>query len=318
LDGKITPGNWDELSGRIARRHRSPAAHIDILRQVGRYRRAIQDSYFDYHSDVGHPELFAPTLRTDMFVRCFHPDVNDHDGMSPLACYPQTRNLGFEDYLEFLGGLFSAGRNTGAVALKSASAYEMALDYGEPDYAAAGRVWNAPPEEVTIDDRRKFEETMFHWFCRLAARLELPFQIHTGLGQLSGSRPCLFEPSLLRHPDVHFVLFHAGYPWWGETAGLLHNYANVSVDMVWAPIISTNAAVAALHEYLEVARSSRRIAWGSDTWTSEEAIGALLAWEHVVCRVLSEKVEQDYFDMDEACELSERLMWGNAARLYRL
>ena len=86
--------------------------------------------------------------------------------------------------------------------------------------------------------------------------------------------------------------------------------------MVWAPIISTSAAIAALHEFIEVVRSSDRIAWGSDTWTSEEAIGALLAWQHVVATVLSQKVESGYFDMAEAERLAHKLMYRNAARLY--
>lgn len=119
-----------------------------------------------------------------------------------------------------------------------------------------------------------------------------------------------------RFPQVHFVLFHAGYPWYHEVAGLLHNYSNVSVDMVWVPLISPTAAIAALHEYIEVAQSSSRIAWGSDTWTSEEAVGALLAWQHVVATVLSQKVEDGYFDMAEAEALAHKLMVRNAADLY--
>ncbi len=56
--------------------------------------------------------------------------------------------------------------------------------------------------------------------------------------------------------------------------------------------------------------------WGSDTWTSEEAIGALLAWQYVVATVLSEKVDSGYFDMAEAEALVHKLMYRNAARLY--
>ena len=142
----------------------------------------------------------------------------------------------------------------------------------------------------------------------------MPFQIHTGLGQLAGSRPLLFESTIARYPQLHFVLFHMGYPWYHEIAGLAHNYANVSMDMVWAPIISPSAAVAALHQYLEVARSSDLIAWGSDTWTSEDAVGALLAWQYVVATVLAQKVDDGYFDMAEAEVLAHKLMYRNAAR----
>jgi hypothetical protein len=316
LGEKITPEKWEDISQQIHARHAEPAAHIHILTETGRYRRAVQDTYWDYGSDVGHPELFSPTMRTDMFVRCFHTDVRDHDNNNPFATYPDAPTHNFDDYLDYLRSLFTSWRERGAVALKSASAYERSLAYGEADRSTAAAVFGRPPETVNPAERAAYESTVFHFFCRLAASFGVPFQVHTGLGELSGSRPLAFEPVIVRHPDVHFVLFHAGYPWYGEAAGLAHNHSNISLDMVWAPIISTSAAVAALHEFIEVARSSDRIAWGSDTWTSEEAIGALLAWQHVAATVLSQKVEAGYFDLAEAEALAHKLMYRNAARIY--
>jgi hypothetical protein len=316
LDGKITPDNWEDVSQRVSARHADPDAHIRILTDIGRYRRAVQDTYWEYGSDVGHPELFSPTMRTDMFVRCFHPDVRDHDDNNPFVHYPGAPAHNFDDYLDYLRSLFTGWREQGAVALKSASAYERSLAYDEADRATAAAVFGRRPAIVSPAERDAYESTMFDFFCRLAATFGVPFQVHTGMGQLSGSNPLAFEPTIVRHPDVHFVLFHAGYPWCSEAAGLAHSHNNISLDMVWAPIISTSAAVAALHEFIEVARSSDRIAWGSDTWTSEEAIGALLAWQHVVATVLSQKVEAGYFDMAEAEALAQKLMFRNAARIY--
>jgi uncharacterized protein len=317
FDEKITADNWDEISTRISRTHATnPSAHIDILRGIGRYRRAVQDTYWAYGSDIGHPELFSPTMRTDMFVRCFHPDVSDHDDNNPFAHYPAAPRKDFADYLDFLQAMFTRWRGAGAVAMKSASAYERSLAYDAGDRAAAAAVFGQPPETVSAQARAAYEEFMFNWLCELALKLEVPFQIHTGLGQLTGSRPLLFESTIARYPQLHFVLFHMGYPWYHEIAGLAHNYANVSMDMVWAPIISPTAAVAALHQYLEVARSSDLIAWGSDTWTSEDAVGALLAWQYVVATVLAQKVDDGYFDMAEAEVLAHKLMYCNAARIY--
>jgi uncharacterized protein len=313
---KITPGNWEDVSRRISALHAEPGAHVRILMEIGRYRRAVQDTYWNYGSDVGRPELFSPTMRTDMFVRCFHPDVRDHDDNNPFAAYPDAPTRCFDDYLDYLRFLFTGWRERGAVALKSASAYERSLGYGEEDRSTAAAVFGRRPETVNPTERAAYENTLFHFFCRLAATFDVPFQVHTGLGELSGSNPLAFEPVLVRHPNVHFVLFHAGYPWYGEAAGLAHNHSNLSLDMVWAPIISTSAAVAALHQFIEVARSSDRIAWGSDTWTSEEAVGALLAWQHVVATVLSQKVDAGYLDMAEAEALAHKLMYRNAARLY--
>lgn len=67
---------------------------------------------------------------------------------------------------------------------------------------------------------------------------------------------------------------------------------------------------------LKVVPSSDRISWGSDSWTSEEALGALLAFEHVIAKVLSDKVDDGYFSMDDAKELSEKLLFRNASGIY--
>ncbi len=316
IDAKITADSWDAISARISARHADPYAHINILRNCGRYHRGVQDTYWQYGSDIDHPEIFSPTMRTDMFVRCFHPDVPDHDRNNPFVHYPDAPRDDFEAFLDYLEALFTGWRRNGAVALKSAAAYDRSLAYGEGDLKAAAQVFGREPDKVSPAERAVYEDTMFNWFCRLALKLEVPFQVHMGLGQLPGSRPMLFVPTLERYRQLHFVLFHIGYPWYDEVAGLAHNYDNVSVDMVWAPIISPTAAIAGLHQYIEVAMSDDRIAWGSDTWTSEEAVGALLAWEHVVATVLSRKIDDGYFDLLEAEVLAHRLMYANAARLY--
>ena len=316
LDAKLSAENWEAVSERIALRHQAPGEHINILREVGRYRRAVQDTYWQYGSDIGHGEIFSPTMRTDMFVRCFHPAMRDHDDNNPFGFYPDAPRSDFAAYLAYLEALFAGWRGAGAVAMKSASAYERSLAYGDGDVRRAAAVFGRSPDTVDATERAVFEETMFNWFCRLAARLQVPFQIHTGLGQLPGSRPALFAATLERHPATRFVLFHMGYPWYDEIAGLAHNYGNVCMDMVWAPMISPTAAIAALHQYIEVARSNDLIAWGSDTWTSEDAVGALLAWQHVVAATLAQKVESGYIDLADAERLAHGLMYANAAKLY--
>jgi len=180
------------------------------------------------------------------------------------------------------------------------------------------RFLSLSPEMISPGERTAYEDFMFHWFCRLCQELEVPFQVHTGLAQIAGSHPMALEPVIARYPDVHFVLFHAGYPWYDEVAGLLHTYSNLSVDMVWVPHISVSGAALALHEFIEVAHSPDLIAWGGDARTAEEAYGALLAWQHVVARVLSEKVDYGYFDRAQAERLAQHLMYRSTARRYGL
>ena len=314
----LTPANWDHISRLMAQKHATGQVHLDILREVAGYRHVVLDPFWDYGSDLGHPEFFSATMRTDMFVTSFHPEAPDHDGNTPFRTYPEAPTGNFDDYLDFIEDLFTRWHTAGAVAMKSASAYDRSLQYGESDRKAAADVFGRHPSKVSPDKRIAYEDFMFNWFCGLCAKFDVPFQIHTGLGKLAGSRPLFLEPVILRYPQIHFVLFHAGYPWYDEMAGLLHNHGNVTVDMVWVPIISTTGAVSALHEFIEVAHSGDLIGWGGDAFTSEESFGALLAWRYVLARVLSEKVDDGYLDLAEAEKLAHKLTYANVAKRYKL
>jgi hypothetical protein len=312
----ITPENWEDVSARIAHNHARPGAHLDMMRDHGGYLRAVQDTYWDYSSDLGHPEFFSPTMRLDMFITCYNSTVLDHDKNNPFISYPDVPRENFDDYLDFLKSLIFSWREKGAVAMKCASAYERPLTFKETDRKTAAEIFGQPEEKVSPQDRIAYGNFIFHWFCELNRQMDIPFQIHTGLAEISGSEPMLFEPVIRNYPDIQFVLFHAGYPWYTQIAGLAHNYPNVVIDMVWAPIISTSASIQALKEYIEVAPSSDLIGWGGDTWTSEEAVGAVLAWKYVIAKVLAEMIESGYLSTKKAEILAEKLLYKNNAGIY--
>jgi predicted TIM-barrel fold metal-dependent hydrolase len=318
--GRITADNWEELSARISRRHREDRdLHLKILKERCRYRAGLADIYWDPGSDLGHPELFRPVVRSDVFITCFHPDVRDHDDNSPWLFFPQVKGLGFDEYVDFVLDFHRRGvEEKGAVAFKLATAYERPIAMGDASYERAARVYLRDPGQVGDREKHAYGDYLIHRVCALAAELGVPYQVHTGLGQLGGSNPMNLEPLISSHPELRFVLFHGGYPWCSQVGALAHNHPNVLVDLVWLPLISTSAAARSLHEYLEVVPSSRRIAWGSDTWTSEEALGALLAFQHVLARVLAEKIEDGYLDMEDAEDVSRKIMHRNAEGIYGL
>ncbi|MBN2554013.1 MAG: amidohydrolase family protein [Spirochaetales bacterium] len=315
IGGKLTARNWRNLSAGISHTHSDPEAHLRILREHCRYRYALADVYWNTGSDLGHPDLFKPVVRTDMFVAGFHPSVEDHDGNSPWR-FLHLDGLTFDGYVELLNEFLRNSVKNGAVAFKLAAAYERTLALGTGSYDRAARIFMKPPADTTEEERLVYGDYIFRVTCGIASELGIPYQVHTGLGRLQGSNPLLLEPVIERYPDIVFVLFHGGYPWIHETGALAHNHPNVHLDMVWLPLISTSAALQALHEYIEVVPSSDRIAWGGDCWTSEESLGALLAYQHVVASVLAEKVDGSYFDLAEARLLAEKLLYRNAQNLY--
>ncbi|HOF86974.1 MAG TPA: amidohydrolase family protein [Armatimonadota bacterium] len=313
----ITPRSWDAVSAQItAAHHASPTWHLDVMRRHGRYRRAIQDAFWHVGSDVGHPEFFSPAFRINAFVMCHHPDMADHNGTS-LARFDLPWGC-FSEYVQAVKALIRRARANGAVAMKSALAYDRDLAFAPATYDDAARAFGKRPDAVDDATRRAYQDFMFHVCCEIAAELQLPFQHHTGLGLIGGSNPMKLEPAIRRHPETTFVLFHGGYPWVQEIAGLAHNYPNVLPDLTWLPLIAPTAAVGAIHEWVEAAQTARGICWGGDAFSGEESVGAALALKHVLATALAHKVDEGYFGLEDAQLLARMICSENAERVYGL
>ena len=316
--GAITVQSWDAVSATIrAAQAGNSRLHIDCLREVGRYRRAIQDAYWAPGSNNGHAEIFSPTFRVNSLILCHHPEMVDHNGNSLGTSFTEIP-ASFDDFLLAVDRLIGERKAGGAVALKSALAYDRDIAYQPVERRDAARVYGRHPAEVSPAEARAYQDFMHDYLCALAGKYELPFQQHTGLAKLAGSNPLHLEPTIARHPGTKFVLFHGGYPWVGEVAALAHNYPNVYPDLTWLPIISPTAAIRAIREWLEVAPSGRSICWGGDCQTGEESVGAALAFKHTLAIALGQLVDEGYLSMPDAERAAQNLCYANAEALYGL
>ncbi len=312
---RITAENWDELSSLITKAHQNPDYHLHLLTEKAKYIGFMEDSYWNPGSDIGYPDLITPVYRIDMWLQGFHPDLLDHDGCNPHTFCGKMPS--FEAYVERFREEITK-RRPNIAALKCASAYARTIRFEKVDRAEAASIYKKHPSELSLKEINTFGDYMFYVALDLAEQLDLPIQIHTGLAQLKGSSPLNLDNAIASYPNVQFVLFHGGFPWIYETAGLAHNYHNVILDINWLPLISTTAASQALDMYIEVLRDNKRIAWGSDTWTSEEAVGASMAFRHMLSNVLSKKVDQGYMDIKDAESFAEKIMFRNAKKIYNL
>jgi len=310
----IDENTWDDLSEAIRDAHRDRDHHWRILQDHANYVRFMEDSYWNPGSHLSNPAFVVSTYRMDNWLTGYHADSVDHDHTNPRH-FTDADMDSLEAYEAALEAELDK-RASHVVALKCAAAYERTLQFDTVDRAVADKLFGKHPGVIAEEEKAQFSNYMFHRFMTIAQERSLPVQFHTGLAKLAGSNPMLLEPVIAAYPDVKFVLFHGGFPWIYEIAGLAHNYKNVYIDLNWLPLISTKAAETALHTYLEIVPDNRHIAWGGDTWTSEEAYGASLAFKHVLLNVLSEKVASSFYRMEDAQRLVEKLMHRNAEALY--
>lgn len=161
-----------------------------------------------------------------------------------------------------------------------------------------------------------FDDPRLEPHLALAAELDVPIALHTGLGPPGSPHGCCpefrttlgdpskLEEALVRHPGLRVYLMHAGWPWLEETKAILYMYPNVHVDL---GVLGWALPRAEFHGYLEAlvtAGFGDRILFGSDQMIWPWAIGASI-----------EAVEAAAF-LDEP-QRRDILYW-NAARFLRL
>lgn len=318
FDLPLTLETWDTINERIVAVYaQDPDFHWRSLHDHG-FSALILDNYLDPGSDNGHGDIFVPTFRIDKFMYGYHSEAVAPDDFVPWERYGFAGHR-LEEFVDLMRHIIKSQHARGkVVALKCAEAYNRSLDFYPCDAQAAAAVFGKHPREVSSEELRIFGNFIFHQCCTLAAELGIPFQVHTGLARLSGSNPLSLESIIAAYPKTRFVLFHSGYPWIHEVGGLAHNYSNALPNLTWTPTISTAAAIHALDEYIDVARSVNTITWGSDCWTAEESVGALQAWKFVIAKVLGQRLQDGRLTTGTAERLASKLLADNQRTVYSL
>jgi hypothetical protein len=316
INEPLSPENWDMYSQKIAQAHKNQNKHMELLKEKCRYDKVILDTFWEPGSNNGHPDIFTPTFRINMFLFGYSKEARDHNGNNPYLAYGK-HYIDIDEYISFVRECILSKKQSGCVALKNALAYDRELNFSDVSRERAQKALSCSESSRTEEDIKAFQDYVFFRICETAAELNMPIQCHTGLGRLKWTNAMAMEEVISKNPATKFVLFHCSYPWLDDINGLLHNYGNVYPDLCWLPLISTSAAVRMLHEMIEVGTSDK-ICWGCDTWTSEESYGALLALRFILAKVLKEKIEDGYLCLSDARYIVDNIMYNNAARLYSL
>ena len=322
-DLKFNFENWETIDSRVTKAYQNKDFHWQTLMRHG-YDKIILDAYWDPGSDDGHPEIFTPTFRIDKFGFGYHKDATtrlDAPHIGPELFCPWKR-YGFagktlSDYVDMAQSILTERYQAGKfVSLKTAIAYDRTVDFYPDSKELAEKAFGKAPGEITPQEQRHFLNYIFHRCFEVAAKLDIPVQIHTGLADLRGSNPMLIEPLLRQYPQIRFILFHSGYPWSAEVAALAHNFTNAFPSLTWTPIISTSAAIRILDEFIDVAPNINTITWGGDSWVAEESVGAQLAWKHVVASVLTKRYRERMLSANDVEVLAEKLLLTNGRSVY--
>jgi hypothetical protein len=305
-----------ELGDKVAEAYRDSHWPLGIIHRAG-VRHTVVDP-LPVPAYVHDEPSFHLALRSHMLVHGYDRASVDHNGHSPFAFADRLGHTisTFDDYVSYVDHWVSVHKEKGAVAIKSALAYERDIEVAPVSYEEAERIFDSATDDP--GERKRFGDFILNLLAQKASQYDLVFQIHTGLGMQPTSNPHRLLWLIQSNPKTVFDLFHAGYPWLGETLAIASEQPNVVVDTCWLPIIAPSAAVRFYQEYAEVAFRADTLLWGGDCWHPEEAYGAALTFRDCLAKAVADKVEGGYWTRREGLRFAEGVMWRAGATWYAI
>jgi predicted TIM-barrel fold metal-dependent hydrolase len=215
-----------------------------------------------------------------------------------------------------------------AVAVKSQDAYRRDIDYLPTPAEQVAETFKKRAQGQPIDaaQQKALEDHLFWYATRKATEHQLPVKLHTGYYAGQNGMPL----SRLIHnagsacelcrsaPHTPFVFMHICYPYYEELLAVAKHWTNAHVDMCWSWIINPVAAKDFLKKYLVTAPANKILTFGGDYLYVEQVLGHAVLARQGIALALSELVEEGWLSLEDALELVDPIMRGNARRLFRL
>lgn len=295
-----------------------------VLKELSRIKVSLLDGFTgDLDSDR---TFFRDVFRMD---RCIFPASMEE--IQYIENLTGSRITSFDVWCECCEKILDRAIEKGAVALKCGLAYRRSLQFERTTQSIAEAEFNELLQALQRDGNhsqipvlgKQCQDYMMHYVLELANQRQLAYQFHTGLQEgvgnhISWSDPTLMTNLFLEYPDVRFDLFHIAYPFHQKLSALAKNFANVFIDMCWAHIISAQASIEALTEYLDAVPFNKISAFGGDYLFVDGVYGHQQLARENVSKTLAEKVHQGVFDLDRAKEIAHHLFYKNPLRIFKL
>ena len=274
-----------------------------------------------FELSAGELKYSVPIMRVDSLVGFQHDEkILDFAGVERAAGFEIKNSSNLDEMITWFFGVCDKFQ---VVSLKQLQAYSRPISVSdctreemsnalEALLAARG----AGALEKYRDDALIVQNYTLRRILEEADIRSLPYQIHTGMTILSQSNPGQLESMIQQYRNISFVILHA-YPFISEATYLARTNPNVWVDTSWLVLQSPEILQVALKEYIGMVPADR-IFSSIDSISLEEYAGGIALTRSILIDVLSEKVEKNFLDIEEALYISERLLGGNCKQLHRL
>lgn len=247
-------------------------------------------------------------------------------GKAGLKTIPES----LDGYLRFITRVMEQDRQQGAIAIKFEAAYFRSLYFSDPAEAQAEPVYQRYRASgiPTAAEYTVFQDFIFRYLLREAARLHLAVHFHTsvGIGDFFNLRDgnVLNLENVLRDPryeSVNFVLLHGGFPYDRQVIWLAAR-KNVYVDSSFDELVLYPSEFKNVLKYW-LSIYPDKVLFGSDAFPFNQALGAeecywlgVRSAREALAGALSELVAEKALSKEQAMNIAHGYLHDNAAALY--
>lgn len=161
--------------------------------------------------------------------------------------------------------------------------------------------------------------------CRICHELDIPLQIHTGLGDSPDCNLIKGNPFLLYDamnlPEIRetkLMLIHGAYPYLEELGMILNHYENVYADISSFCPYASIAAEDKLLKLFELAPLNK-VCFGTDgAGIPEHSWFGAVYMKKALGRALDSLVDRGYISLSFAEQSAENILYRNVDRIYKL
>jgi hypothetical protein len=189
-----TPAEIDSLPARVADNYRDRRWLYDVITERANIELMITDPYWSRYEFTPEYPFEAFVFNVNPLLDGFHRSEFVSTPTSDPYRAAERHGLtiaSLDEYLVLLDRMMAAAKAEGAVGLKSTRAYDRTLRFEDVPREIAAAVFARRRTALSAKQIQDFQDFIMRRLVELAAKHDLPFQIHTGHGVTCGKRtPC--------------------------------------------------------------------------------------------------------------------------------
>ena len=304
---------------------------VRAANKPGLYKRVLKDACnqvtaVNFEGTGSDPEFFTPVTFVNHFAEISH---STHIAGIEGAVGRRLPTLG--RYVDAVGELLAGEKTRGMRGIKFHWAYMRPLEFRAVVAADAERLFNRIMDEgygwrgvgLGYEESRPLQDYLVHRLVEIAGELDVPVVIHVGFQarpymKLDDTRPERLWSLVNRFRDVQFNMLHAGIPWMDEAAVMAKQLPNLTLDMGWTHLMSTELSTRAICAYVDLLPRNKVLGFGGDYAIVENVYGHLVQAREDIARALAQKVDEGALSDDGARAWARAMLHDNPARVYKI